>query len=156
MAQRFPTAGFQFRRSHVADRSSGRTLWYALVLCLLAFALVIVASLSRTRPPQASRPAANPAGNPVSISETRSALGTYLTLTVVAESEPKARANIAAGFARIAELDASSSAMRSKPAAMSARASGSLPVTTVSVTYVPSMLRVSEMATGLPPDLRQA
>jgi len=84
----------------MADRSSGRTLGYALILCLLAFALVI------TRPPQASSPAANQAGNPVSVSETRNMLGTYLTLTVVAESEPKARADIAAGFERIAELDA--------------------------------------------------
>ena len=32
-------------------------------------------------------------------------LGTYLTLTVVDESESKARADIAAGFERIAELD---------------------------------------------------
>jgi thiamine biosynthesis lipoprotein len=101
----------------MADRSPARTLWYVLALCLLAFALIIA------RPPQAAGPAANPAlrtlspqderaGNPVSISETRRMLGTCLTLTVVAESEPKARADIAAGFERIAELDAIMSAYR--------------------------------------------
>jgi thiamine biosynthesis lipoprotein len=92
----FPVSNFE--RSHMADRSSGRTLWYALALCLLAFALVTIAR----RPP----------ANPVSISETRSMLGTYVTLTVVAESESKARADIAAGFERIAELDAIMSAHR--------------------------------------------
>jgi thiamine biosynthesis lipoprotein len=95
----------------MADRNFSRTLWYALALSLLAVAFAIVVSLGRTRP-QTSTPAAKPAGKPVSVSETRSMLGTYITLTVVAESEPKARADIAAGFERIAELDAILSAHR--------------------------------------------
>jgi thiamine biosynthesis lipoprotein len=81
-------------------------------LCLFALAFVLVAAVSGIRPPQAAGSAANPAGNSVSISETRNMLGTYVTLTVVAESEPKARADIAAGFERIAELDAILSAHR--------------------------------------------
>jgi thiamine biosynthesis lipoprotein len=94
------------RAAPVAGKAkSGSTLRYALLLCLLASALIIAVCLSLTRSPQAFRPAENPAAHPVSISETRSMLGTYLTLTVVAESESKARADIAAGFARIAELD---------------------------------------------------
>lgn len=89
----------------MADRSSGRMAWYALALCLLAIALVITATLSRIPPLHAAGSAANPAGNLVTVSETRNMLSTYLTLTVVAESEPKAQADIAAGFARIAELN---------------------------------------------------
>ena len=81
-------------------------------MCLLALALVMTATLSRIRPLQAAGSAANPAGNPVSISETRNMLGTYVTLTVVAENESEARADIAAGFERIAELDAILSAHR--------------------------------------------
>jgi len=110
--QRFLFPVPDFERAPVADRSSNSTLGYALVLCLLAFALVIGATLSRTRPPQASRPAATPASNPVSISETRGMLGTRVALTVVAGSEPEARADIAAGFERIAELDAIMSSYR--------------------------------------------
>ncbi len=59
----------------------GRTLRYALLLCLLAAALIILLRISRTRASQASSPAVNP----VSLSETRNMLGTYLTLTVVDE-----------------------------------------------------------------------
>ena len=84
---------------------SGRTLWSALLLCLLASALVIGVCFRVTRSSQLFRQAENPGAHPVSISETRSMLGTYLTLTVVDESESKARADIAAGFERIAELD---------------------------------------------------
>jgi thiamine biosynthesis lipoprotein len=98
------------RTAFVAFKAkSGRVLWYALPLCALASALVIAVGLSRTK---AFRPASNPPGNPVSISETRSMLGTYLTLTVVSESESKAREDIAAGFGRIAELDAVMSSYR--------------------------------------------
>src|SRR5208282_2964186 len=45
-------------------------------------------------------------------SEMRSILGTHVMLTVVAGSEPEARADIAAGFERIAELDAIMSSYR--------------------------------------------
>ncbi len=79
----------------------GRTLRYALLLCLLAAALIILLRISRTRASQASSPAVNP----VSLSETRNMLGTYLTLTVVDENESKVRADLDAGFERIAELD---------------------------------------------------
>ena len=108
----------------MADQSSRTTLRYALVLCLLAFALVIALTLSRTRLRAASAPGANPAANPLTVSETRSMLSTDLTLTVVAESEPQARAAIAAGFERIAELDAIMSAHRpdSELARLNARA----------------------------------
>ena len=57
-------------------------------------------------------PAATPAAPAATVTETREMLSTFLSLTVVAETEPQAREHIEAGFARIVELDKELSAHR--------------------------------------------
>jgi len=64
-----------------------------LVALALVFAAIFAVTRSRRSPGAAA------------VSETRTMLGTYVTLTVVAQDEQKAHGHIAAGFDRIADLD---------------------------------------------------
>ena len=74
---------------------SCRSRWLAPILLLLILVIAAIFAVARSR--RSSGGAA--------VSETRTMLTTYITLTVVAQDEQKAREHIAAGFDRIAELD---------------------------------------------------
>ena len=76
--------------------------------CIMAVASALAAMAAsgcRSQPAAAAAPL-------TTVAETRAMLSTFLTLTVVAESDAGAREHIEAGFERIAELDQELSAYR--------------------------------------------